>query len=67
VFRKLDLFRSSGEEGEKTPTQLGSLERANSITTPTSEPFKIYLGQSRYEEHNNSNVLGDKAETDFFN
>jgi hypothetical protein len=28
VFRKLDLFPSSGE-GEKTPIQLGPLERAN--------------------------------------
>jgi hypothetical protein len=30
TFRKLDLFPSSGGEvGEKTPTQLGPLERAN--------------------------------------
>jgi hypothetical protein len=30
TFRKLDLFLSSGEGGgEKTPTQLGPLERAN--------------------------------------
>jgi hypothetical protein len=29
TFRKLDLFPSSGEGGEKTPTQLGPLERAN--------------------------------------
>jgi hypothetical protein len=29
TFRKLDLFPSSGEWGEKTPTQLGPLERAN--------------------------------------
>jgi hypothetical protein len=28
MFRKLDLFPSSGD-AEKTPTQLGSLERAN--------------------------------------
>jgi hypothetical protein len=28
MFRKLDLFPSSGEEG-KTTTQLGPLERAN--------------------------------------
>jgi hypothetical protein len=28
TFRKLDLFPSSGE-GEKTPTLLGPLERAN--------------------------------------
>jgi hypothetical protein len=28
TFRKLDLFPSS-DEGEKIPTQLGSLERAN--------------------------------------
>jgi hypothetical protein len=27
MFRKLDLFPSSGEGGEKTPTQLGPLER----------------------------------------
>jgi hypothetical protein len=27
TFRKLDLFPSSGERGEKTPTQLGPLER----------------------------------------
>jgi hypothetical protein len=25
----MDLFPSSGEKGEKTPTQLGPLERAN--------------------------------------
>jgi hypothetical protein len=25
----MDLFPSSGEDGEKTPTQLGPLERAN--------------------------------------
>jgi hypothetical protein len=29
TFRKLDLFPSSGEGGEKTPTQLGPLKRAN--------------------------------------
>jgi hypothetical protein len=29
TFRKLDLFPSSGEGGEKTPTQLGPLERVN--------------------------------------
>jgi hypothetical protein len=30
TFRKVDLFPSSGEGGrEKTPTQLGHLERAN--------------------------------------
>jgi hypothetical protein len=29
MFRNLDLFPSSGEGGEKTPTQLGPLERAN--------------------------------------
>jgi hypothetical protein len=29
TFRKLDLLPSSGERGEKTPTQLGPLERAN--------------------------------------
>jgi hypothetical protein len=29
TFRKLDLFPFSGEGGEKTPTQLGPLERAN--------------------------------------
>jgi hypothetical protein len=29
TFWKLDLFPSSGESGEKTPTQLGLLERAN--------------------------------------
>jgi hypothetical protein len=29
MFQKLDLFPSSGEGGEKTPTQLGPLERAN--------------------------------------
>jgi hypothetical protein len=29
TFRKLNLFPSSGEWGEKTPTQLGPLERAN--------------------------------------
>jgi hypothetical protein len=28
TFQKLDLFPSSGKEG-KTPTQLGTLERAN--------------------------------------
>jgi hypothetical protein len=37
MFRKLDLFPSSGEGGEKTPTQLGPLERANSITGQVSE------------------------------
>jgi hypothetical protein len=31
TFRKLDVFRSSGERGEGTPTQLGHLERANLI------------------------------------
>jgi hypothetical protein len=29
TFRKLDLFPSSGEGGQKTPTQLGPSERAN--------------------------------------
>jgi hypothetical protein len=29
TFRNLDLFPSSGEGGEKIPTQLGPLERAN--------------------------------------
>jgi hypothetical protein len=29
TFRKLDLFASSGEGGEKTPAQLGPLKRAN--------------------------------------
>jgi hypothetical protein len=29
TFRKLDLFPSSGEGGEKILTQLGPLERAN--------------------------------------
>jgi hypothetical protein len=29
TFRKLDPFPSSGEEGEKTPTQLNPLESAN--------------------------------------
>jgi hypothetical protein len=29
TFRKLDLLLSSDERGEKTPTQLGPLERAN--------------------------------------
>jgi hypothetical protein len=29
TFRKLDLFPSSAEGGEKTPTQLGPLERAS--------------------------------------
>jgi hypothetical protein len=29
MFQKLDLCPSSGERGEKTPTQLGPLERAN--------------------------------------
>jgi hypothetical protein len=29
TFWKLDLFPSSGEEGEKTPTQLGPSEGAN--------------------------------------
>jgi hypothetical protein len=58
TFRKLDLFPSSGEGGEKTPTQLGPLERANlnhwtmekvqknSVNsvqhTPSSESFQIY-------------------------
>jgi hypothetical protein len=37
TFRKLDLFPSSGEGGEKTPTQLGPLERANlSHSSPPS-------------------------------
>jgi hypothetical protein len=30
TFRKLNLFPSSGEGGEKTPTQFGPLERAKS-------------------------------------
>jgi hypothetical protein len=29
MFRKLDLLPPSHDEGEKTPTQLGPLERAN--------------------------------------
>jgi hypothetical protein len=29
TFQKLDLFPSSGEGEEKTPTQLGSLERSS--------------------------------------
>jgi hypothetical protein len=29
TFRKLDLFPSSGEGGEKKPNQLGTLEKAN--------------------------------------
>jgi hypothetical protein len=29
TFRKLDVFPFSGEGGEKTPTQLDPLERAN--------------------------------------
>jgi hypothetical protein len=28
-FQKLDLFRSSGQGGGETPSQLGPLERAN--------------------------------------
>jgi hypothetical protein len=31
TFQKLDLFPSSGEGREKTPTQVGSLERANPV------------------------------------
>jgi hypothetical protein len=58
TFRKLDLFPSSGEGGEKALTQLGPLERANlnsvmeivqknSVNsvqhTPSSESFQVYL------------------------
>jgi hypothetical protein len=32
TFRKLDLFPSSGEGGEKTPTQLGPLIEISSLT-----------------------------------
>jgi hypothetical protein len=38
MFRKLDLFPSSGKRGEKTPTQLGPLERAN-LNLHCPEPF----------------------------
>jgi hypothetical protein len=31
TFRKLHLFPSSGEVGEKTPTQLAQLERVTEI------------------------------------
>jgi hypothetical protein len=42
TFQKLDLFLSSGGGGEKTPTQWGLLERANSVcTTPSSTPFRL--------------------------
>jgi hypothetical protein len=34
MLRKLDLFPSSGKCGEKTPTQLGPLERANLNQSP---------------------------------
>jgi hypothetical protein len=38
MFRKLDLFPSSGEGGGKTPTQLGPLERTNlNHWTPLSD------------------------------
>jgi hypothetical protein len=54
TFRKLDLFPSSGERGEKTPIQLGPLERANlGEKTPTQ------LGP--LERAN----LGDKKTTQF--
>jgi hypothetical protein len=48
----MDLFTSSGERGEKTPTQLGPLERANGKVkkkkktiilcyAPSLEPFRV--------------------------
>jgi hypothetical protein len=40
TFRKLDLFPSSGEGGEKTPTQLGPLERANFNHWTNPGPWK---------------------------
>jgi hypothetical protein len=43
MFRKLDLFPSSGEGGEKTPTQLGSLKRANFNHWTTSVKFEVTL------------------------
>jgi hypothetical protein len=43
TFRKLDLFPSSGERGEKTPTHLGSLERANSTTGQPLSDLHSYL------------------------
>jgi hypothetical protein len=49
TFRKLDLFPSSGEDEEKTPTQLGPLEKVqknpvNSVQhTPSSESFQVYF------------------------
>jgi hypothetical protein len=40
TFRKLDLFPSSGEGGEKTPTQLSPLERANLNHWTNPGPWK---------------------------
>jgi hypothetical protein len=45
MFWKLDMFLSSGE-GEKTPNQLGALERAN-LNHWTTLPFAV-TGLSPY-------------------
>jgi hypothetical protein len=42
TFQKLDLFLSSGE-GEKTPTQIGPLERANLNQWTTRQIHYSYL------------------------
>jgi hypothetical protein len=47
MFRKLDLFLSSGVLGGKTPTQLGPLDRANLNHWTLKEryilgPYRLY-------------------------
>jgi hypothetical protein len=42
TFRKLVLFPSSGKNGEKTPTQLGPLERANLNLKDTEIRILVY-------------------------
>jgi hypothetical protein len=49
TFRKLDLFRASGEGKEKTPTELGTLERANFNLKSTSA--QVFTLLCRHVEH----------------
>jgi hypothetical protein len=52
TLRKLDLFPSSDEGGEKTPTQLGPLERAN-----LNHDFSFYEHLARYSRDTHRNAI----------
>jgi hypothetical protein len=50
MFRKLNLFPYSGGVGEKTPTQLGPVERANlSHWTRVSSPRPFICGRKEIQ------------------